>query len=505
MKTKFIQRYGILLLAILGITFAGLTGEADASTCITASGICLPIGHCTGTNVIQNLDLENRSYGLEEARVLRALSFSEATMIQSFREGSENGRFMTLVTNVKDKVRMFREDFDTELQSEATGGRGATDCGPFKPAGKWRKLTDRFLVVQYVYVEAEICYKTLIGTFKQNLLNAGATRSEQNDAINEMLLSDMIKNNNIQFDKLIWNGDYKAAERKIAHFDGLVKKAALAIGGSVAQDNDYLIAGMQAGDYIEGIAGGFDIKVPFNTSIVVTVADLDTVLSGLNDEFGVALFTVSNNGSDTVNVVANTAGKPIDLLLVMTDGTGLNDCDEALVPGAGTISETVVVANVDFDSPLTIPFVTITSGNVIAQMESLYSLISIQAPWLKDNASFRVHVASNVWTAMTIALTKQREDFRGVSELITDGPFGLPVVEQKYLKQGVIFASFRENLFFGTDLVSDLDTPQQWVNIECQKVRLRFEMFAGVQIDYMGDVACNLDGHPFQFQPAQPE
>ena len=68
-----------------------------------------------------------------------------------------------------------------------------------------------------------------------------------------------------------------------------------------------------------------------------------------------------------------------------------------------------------------------------------------------------------------------------------------------------MFGSITRYLFFGTDLLSDMQNTQTWINVDCEEVRFRHQSRQGVQIDRFRDIVCNLDGAPYDFQAAQPE
>ena len=177
-----------------------------------------------------------------------------------------------------------------------------------------------------------------------------------------------------------------------------------------------------------------------------------------------------------------------------------------MVPVTGTVVKSITQPAIDADVPLSIPFVAITPSNVLDQFESYYQLIMSTEPHLLSNPNFRVHISEQVWAAKNIALTKETASFIG-SHTVTEGnhPFGLPLVRQPHLVGDVIFGTDRENIFFGTDLLSDLGEVRQWVDIDCEEVRLRAKTAQGVQVDQFREIVCNLDGAPFTFRPPQPE
>src|SRR5690606_6873479 len=102
----------------------------------------------------------------------------------------------------------------------------------FDPHGKIDIVTNKCISTNFLYVETAICYKKLVGSFKQGLLKAGQLFSEENDALNDRVVGEVIKSNARQTDRLIWKGDYKSPVDDITHYDGLIKKTFQAIGAA---------------------------------------------------------------------------------------------------------------------------------------------------------------------------------------------------------------------------------------------------------------------------------
>ena len=203
--------FSTTLMAAIG---DGLSMSGGSGMLYSTGGIAIPCGTCTKTDLIGGMELETRVYGLEDAKILRALSYVDAKMVN----------FMTEMPDVKCRERIYREELRFKFQSKATGGRGAKDCGPFKSAGERRKPTDKYVKSFYVYIETALCYKKLIGTYKQAILKKGATKSETNTGLNDFVMSSMIRDANRQTDQLILLGDYGSADDILSHYDGLLKK-----------------------------------------------------------------------------------------------------------------------------------------------------------------------------------------------------------------------------------------------------------------------------------------
>ncbi len=463
--------------------------------------MAIPQGICEGTVVIQGEQLENRKYSLADATELRALFFADAPTI---REG-----YITMHFDVKagSYKRIYREEFDSEFESSATGGRNFDECGGFVSKGDYSKPTDKYIKGHYLYREYSLCLKQLLGKWKQGILARGANRiEEQTTSLNDWLMEKDIRNANIQIEELIWKGDYKCGVKKLAHFDGIIKKLFQATGASVAHVERWVFSGLASGDVIEGFAGGVPINVPFNTDNATTVADLATALSALDNPYtGSPIYTVTNTPAGTVTITANVAGTPNNVSLAVTDGTGVDRCYNSLVAGTGTFVYTEVTANVEGDEPIMIPYTVITASNVLSEMEKLYTAVANvdtqKGRGLLQNPNMRLFVPTAVLKFYELAVKKIATDTSGIQGIFTEGMVvGLP-----YLPPNVMIMADPANLHFATDLISDMEDIDVWSEKKEQLIYFRSEMVGGVQIDRFSEVACNFTGAPFSFQPAQPE
>lgn len=461
----------------------------------------IPCGTCIGESLVNGDVFVSKTYGLEEAMELRALFYAGAVTIQ-------NG-WITVHQNVKaeGRARIYRLEYDSSFSSPANGGASHNECAPFKPTGKIKKPTDKYIRGFSLKREQELCYNQFYGTWKQDLMNPGANYTEQNTFMNDWLLEKEIRNANIQIEKLIWNGDYKSADDTITHFDGIVKKLFQAIGAtSVAQVDRFDFSGLTAGDHIEGFVGGVAIDIPFNTDNNTTVGDLVTALTALEDPFtGDALFTVANTPASRATVTANTAGRPNNIVLKVTDGTGLTNCYDPNNAGTGTVTYTLVTENEEGDEPITIDYAVITVSNVLSEMEKLYTAISVKdmenGRGLLSNPNSRLFVSRHIFNMYNLAVAKIATDTSGIQGVFTrDVLAPLP-----YLPANVMVFASPENLHFGTDLINDYGDIRIWDNADCETVRFRGKFVAGVQVDRFSEVACNLENAPFSFQPAQNE
>lgn len=463
-------------------------------------GNIIPQGSCTKKTLVLGEELEDRNYNLEDSLLLRTLMYEDAFMIKN--------NFVTVVPDVKDKKPIYKESIDTEYQSAATGGRGKTECGSFRGDGKYNEVI-RYIYTFYLYNEIELCYKTLIGKWKQTKLNKGAGNIEENTTLNDFVVQELIKNNNKQTDELIWWGDYKSPQKRLAHFDGIVKKMYQAITAVVAQVDLFTFSGVQNGDYIEGYAGGYSIKVPFNGSQAQTLIDLASELSDLKSVVtGEALYTVATLGSPKtqVRVTANIATIPNDITLLITDGTGLDSCEKATVAGVGTVTYSATTPFVKTNTPITTTYETITVSNILAKLADIYTAINTYRPELLNDPNFRIFVSPTVWGLMALAVTNTSGGTKGLDILQDNPPYALPIVKAVSLKGSFIVGFSSDNVFFGTDLISDLSNADQWIDKDKQVVKFRNETMQGVQIADFTETICNFDGNPpFNFQEAQPE
>ncbi len=484
----------------VGTATAIINGFTSSGGSFAFSGF--PCGECTGTNSILGFDLESRTYSLEEAKMLRALAYATATAIP----------FLTVMPNVKTRERLFREELEFTYQSKATGGRGKDECGPFRSGGDHVILSDKFIKTFYMYIETSICYKKLIGTWKQFMLKAGMGRSEENTSLNDWVVISAIRDANIQTDQLIWLGDYGSATDNLAHYDGFLKLLTLGSTATIlAQAETHTFTGLLAGDSIEGFVGGTAIDEPFDTDNDTTVGNLRTTLAALTGTDGNAVLAIT--GATNVCIITSAdSGVPLHVNLVVTDGNGLDACGDPLVAaGAGVdVISTIVPHDYKQDKPMEIDYAVITSANVLSICETIATKLSARNTGgerrdILDMTNYNIHVSSFFMTMLEIAIKNKKIDagFDEGSNVMT--LFGLKFVSQNHIPQNVIIGGNQANMFFGTDLLSDMNTTQIWTEINQQEVRFRLEVAQGVQIDRMGDMITNIgDSPPWNFQVAQP-
>jgi hypothetical protein len=458
---------------------------------------CYPTGNCTNETMVKNYTLYDKTYTIEDSIILRALSVYGSKMIE--------GGYITVINNVKDKQPLYRDEIRVKYQSTANGGKAGNQCGPFDPHGGIDLVTNKCIHTYFLYVEAAVCYKQLVGSFQQRLLNQGQLFSEENDALNDRVLDEIIASNNRQTDRLIWKGDYKSPVDDICHYDGLIKKIFNEIGNASNHTMQYKFSGtLGATECFEIQYGGQFETFNFDTDTATTIGNLVTWLTDLKHPTSLEpLLTVQFNGTDELTLVSNDRWIRIEMEIQSTDCDGF-DCTAS---GSVSIDAEELVAFEVSDAPLTIPFVPITPTNVIQQLGAIFMKAAGEHPDLSTHDDFYAHVDPKVYAALKVAtmnLTGAAMGVNGMQE--SPNPYGLRVVEQPgMVNTNAIIATRTSNIFFGTDLESDMDNTQVWVDRDCQEVRMRHESRQGVQVDRFYDVVCNLECANYNFQPAQPE
>lgn len=503
------QAFKVGIALIVMLFMSALTLSAAVVDGLVTSGAsnalytCLPCGETTSKELIGGMELETRVYGLEDAKILRALSYRDAKMIN----------YMTQMPNVKCKERLYREELRFQFQSAASGGRGAKDCGPFKSSGEYRKPTDKYVKAFYVYIETSICYKKLIGTFKQSKLKAGAGKSEENTSLNDFVITSMLRDANRQTDQLILMGDYGSADPVLTHYDGLLKLAyqAVAAGGAAAK-NTYTFAGIVAGDYIQIRAGGQVLTEAFDTDLATTVDNAVAALAAINGYDGVATYTVTNPTDPEMGVESSSPNRPVDIEVWVTKNAGFDECGAPITAGTGTVAITVdQKVDTANDTPMSIAYQAVTHNNAIDIAASIADELGARNTGVfSDDAldmdNFFIHVSPRVMGTLRIAHTKLTGTggANKLNEMQSEQIFGLNFVEQNTMPDNIFFGSEKANLFFGTDLASDIGEVDVWSDKNCQEVRMRMEARQGVQIDRLRDVLVNFTGLTWTFQTAQP-
>lgn len=462
-----------------------------------AEASCYPDGNCTDSTMVSNYTLHAKQYDYDDSIILRALSVYGSKMLE--------GGYITVITNVKDKEPLYRDEINISYKSSANGGRTGTSCGPFDPSGAIDIITDKCIHTFYMYMEVAVCYKSLVGSFMQKMLTPGQLGQEENDVLNDRILDEVMKQGARQTDLLIWKGDQGSANDVLTHFDGLIKKTFQAASSVIYNSLKFTFAGtLGAAEFLEIRFGGQVHSEAFDTDTPTTIANLQAWIAAQTDGTSASpLATVSFNGVDELTITSNFKRYQLEVNIRSTDGTGI-DCKDT---GSVVVTEEVLQAFHVGDAPLLTPYTPITSANVLEELEKIYLKAAIENPTLISQDDFIVHVSPKVWAHLVVASVKMTGAFTGINGTQDNPmPFGMRIVEQPGMEgTDIIFASRTSNLFFGTDLVSDMMSTESWINKDCQEVRMRHETRQGVQIDRYDEVVANLQGAPFAFQAAQPE
>lgn len=463
-----------------------------------AEANCYPSGICTGEEqMVHNYTLYAKQYTKDDAIVLRTLSVWGAKMLE--------GGYITVITNVKDKQPIYRDEVNVSYRSSANGGRSGTDCGPFDPKGAIDIITNKCIHTFFLYMELAVCYNSLVGSFQQSLLTPGQLETEENDALNNRILDEVIVQGSRQTDALIWLGDQGSAHDYTCHFDGLVKKTFQAAASIVYHSLKFTFTGtLLAPEFFEARFGGETETFAFDTDTPTTIANVQAWLATRVDGVSsLPLATVAFNGVDELTVTSNFKHKKLEIEIQSTDGSGIG-CTST---GSVTVKEEELQAFMKGDAPMLTPYVPITPANVFEEIEKIYMKAAVETPDLLTQPDFYVHVSPKVWACLKVASVKITGAFTGINGTVENPmPFGMMIVEQPGLnKTDIIFATTTRNIFFGTDLVSDMEATQSWINRDCQEIRMRHATRQGVQIDRFDRIASNLQGAPFSFMPAQEE
>jgi hypothetical protein len=144
-------------------------------------------------------------------------SYVEEQKRNIFREILEMGNTLPILakmTNVKGKERI-------KLLSTSIVVQSAEDCG-WTPEGGV-VLTDKTIEVERVKIQEEFCNETLVGTWAQLELRAGAKAQDSELAFQDILIAYWLELISEYIENAIWNSDTTSLTPGLEFFDGLVK------------------------------------------------------------------------------------------------------------------------------------------------------------------------------------------------------------------------------------------------------------------------------------------
>lgn len=134
-----------------------------------------------------------------------------------FRELLEMGNTLPMLAKMtgvkgKEKIKLLA----TEVVVQA-----ADDCGWTPDGGV--VLTDKTIEVERVKIQAEFCNETLVGTWAQLELRAGAKAQDTELAFQDILLAYWIELISEYIEQAIWKSDTTSIVPGLEFFDGLIK------------------------------------------------------------------------------------------------------------------------------------------------------------------------------------------------------------------------------------------------------------------------------------------
>ena len=389
------------------------------------------LGEAKASTTVDGYTLEAKSYPREDARQILKSVFAQTQILRGNNldgevsiTGNEPSPVVTVHEDVKTRLKMFVEEYEANIMSEANSAYTTQSCGWH--GGSTRKTLDYdvYLHVKSMKMEEEFCFRQYIETWRtSSVARRMSEETRQATPISDYMQFEFLKAARLAVDKHAWNGDWKNADKNTTHCDGFVKLAVNGLQAGTAGIWEYVVtesgAGLGAAHAFVVAIGGHKVEVPFNTDLSTTLDDVVSALAASNlvDPItGDDLFTSISKPGTNDRLRIEQAQKGEMLLVKMqvynvADVPGYKFCNDATngitsTTEVATVTVTLseVTAPVGADNPVTVPIKAIHKGNVVDQFELLWNTISNQRPeMLEPEYGATWYVSPNVFNALQLA------------------------------------------------------------------------------------------------------
>lgn len=310
-------------------------------------------------------------------------------------------------------------------------------------------IEERYLDPIQLSVMYELCFKDLLASWEADMLRGGSGKEQVPQDLNEYLLNAMEQKIALGIEKLMWRGKTGAEFTFTGNFSGF---AALAEADSQTRK---LAANVQ-----QIAITGISIANP----AVVTVASTAGLSTG-------SRVTIVGANAATLSGGVAVNGQSFTITVLNATTFSLN----AATSGTAT-------ANAGF-----VQFINET--NVVEVLTVLYKSVPDA---VKARPDFKMFVPIHVADAYRL---RQAQEANGAGSFFTGNKelnfLGKPIEEMPHLPNNTLLATYSNNLFFGTDLLSDFNEVQvvdMRQTTADQKIRYRAQFSAAAQIGFAEEV-----------------
>lgn len=489
------------------------------------------LGNVYRTETIKNkYKFEEKVYPIEDSIFLQRATFAQTQILRhalidgevratDFFDPQNPARrpYVTFHTDVKagTKKRLYRDEILSNGWYSEVTGYPADACGFIGKSTKREVQIDKYICTKKVRQEEQVCIPTMIGTWQQDQLAAGALREDSDIFLSDALVYAMLKQNRIGIDTHAWAGNYKSADKYTMHTDGFIKVAVNGMDSVKPAIYTHTISGLDATVEIKGLVGGMEYTVDFNTTNNQTLDDWVAKLLTMKYADGRNIFAAATHDDAGTVTITTQDGELYDHQFVISEASGdLVKCYDGTIKAetppataSVTVTNTVVQDAESGDSPIGIDKVVITPVNVVDRIIKLQEAINETRSWiLNPDFGGTLFVAPNVWHALRIALVRQTEAFKGTQTGWNDQDGYLPnfldfnIVRANYMPSNEMLYARSQDLHVGTDLISDIEEIRTGYDPKEGQGWFKQAMTIGFQISELANVAgtfCNRPSEEF--------
>jgi len=437
----------------------------------------------------RDLEFECGSYTIEDSRKIRA----RATTLSGLLD------FVEVRPDITDKERMYHEDLQGMAKFKSPHKTaGLHECSTFNAQQlKPRKISDRDLHVFPLEMNLAVCLPQFYPTWKKGMISGsgrlGRKRSSSlNGWINDLMISDAALLN----DKLSVYGDYGSPNGDLSQYDGIFKQLWHMSKATKKQIVALTLPALSGGDYVHICLGGAVSSFPFDTDQATTIQNILAWIHTGTNPYDVtnSLYTATSNMTDTIWVGARTQGQSVCLDAVQNTDSTFDWLSFFEGCTTGQLTVEVVQQEELGERPLVVDYVPLTKDNIEEHFCGVYittlayfdTIDGISADdvvfWIGPQLARTIRAYQTIRTAA----------FMGTAQVKELSIFGLNFQVHPQIKGDDYFATWRGNIQFGTDLLSDFSNVESDYDWDCQTIKFRLEAAAGIDFLYPSEVITNV-------------
>lgn len=457
---------------------------------------------------------EKFTYGLMSIR--EANRFAAMVTLSGFEFISSG--FCAVVPNISAQkaVRIFGDNYEgNSILKGSKETRKMDEKQVFNPKGVRRRTRNEYIRARKIEAEWQTDFTEFIATYNNNLLSAGfatkwKSRGPASYFINRVV-ADPVRR---QIGNLVLNGDRDAADTYISQFDGVLKQVAKAADKGKYHTISHKYPAMTAGTYVHLLVSNKEITVPFTTDQATTLTAIIDAINAVNynGSLIVEASQVDVDGNAAVEVKSKHLDRNVEVrVAVSTDATiEWKSVHGELNGGVVNVKET---QGQNYEKPYQLPYLdwtqfigsgfdsAVTMANIKDRLPNIrevvdwvmYLILALSEKQRKlrgTNQTLITYFSDEMMTLMQLAFWLMTQQTNGAVEQPNLSIFR-NFRTHPDLHGSTFFSTYANNIFIGTDLMSDISMVDINYDWREQTIDMRLAAAMGVKVLEPGHFVSN--------------